>query len=367
MNRLVELHKLGQSFWYDNMSRHLIASGELARMVSEDGLRGMTSNPTIFEKAINGSADYDAEISELAARDLSPFEICEELMVTDIRNAADVLRPVYEESKGRDGFISLEVSPKLANDTEGTVEAAQRLWGKLNRPNVMIKIPATQAGIPAIESVIAEGINVNITMLFARENYEQVMEAYCKGLDRASAHQKKLDKIASVASLFVSRVDTLIDKMLEEMGADPALQGKAGISNARVLYRRYKEIFKGDRFDSLDSRGAQPQRLLWASTSTKNPKYRDVLYCESLIGPETVDTMPEVSVKAFKDHGVVALTLENDVDAAEKHLAALAKAGIDYKAVMQKLQDDGVQLFIQSFDTLLAALAAKRETLLAKA
>ncbi len=367
MNPLVELHKFGQSFWYDNMSRSLITSGELARMVSEDGLRGMTSNPTIFEKAIAGSSDYDTEIAELAARDLTPFEICEELMVTDIRNAADVLRPVYDESNGRDGFISLEVSPKLAHDTEGTVEAAFRLFGKVRRPNVMIKIPATPAGIPAIERVIAEGINVNITLLFARENYEHVVEAYCRGLDRASAHSKKLDKVASVASLFVSRVDTLIDKMLDDMGADPELHGKAGIANARLLYRRYKEIFKGERFDSLNSRGAQPQRLLWASTSTKNPKYRDVLYCESLIGSETVDTMPQVSIKAFRDHGVLAATLEKDVDAAERHMTALAKAGIDYTAVMQKLQDDGVKLFADSFDTLLAALAAKREALLAKA
>ena len=367
MNPLVELHKFGQSFWYDNMSRHLISSGELARLVSEDGLRGMTSNPTIFEKAISKSSDYDAEMTELVHRDFSPFEICEELMVTDIRNAADLLRPVYEESKGRDGFISLEVSPKLANDTEGTIEAALRLNGKLNRPNVMIKIPATPAGIPAIESVIGEGVSVNITLLFARENYEQVTEAYCKGLDRASAHGKKLDRIASVASLFVSRVDTLIDKMLEESGADPALMGKTGIANSKLLYRRYKQIFKGERFDSLDSRGAQPQRLLWASTSTKNPKYRDVLYCESLIGAETVDTMPEVSVKAFRDHGVVAATLETDVDACEKHMTALAAAGINMKEAMQKLQDDGVKSFADSFDTLLAALAAKKEAMLAKA
>jgi transaldolase len=367
MNPLVELHKLGQSFWYDNMSRSLITSGELARLVKEDGLRGMTSNPTIFEKAIAGSADYDEEMNELVKHDLSSFDICEELMVSDIRNAADVLRPVYEESNGRDGFISLEVSPKLANDTEGTVEAARRLYGKLNRPNVMIKIPATPAGIPAIEAVLASGINVNITMLFARENYEQVVNAHLRGLELASADNKKLDRIASVASLFVSRVDTLIDKMLEEAGADPSLAGKAGIANARVLYRRYKEIYKGERFDSLSSRGAQPQRLLWASTSTKNPKYRDVLYIESLIGPETVDTMPPVSVNAFREHGVLAVTLEKDVDECERHLGRLKGAGIDFKAAMQKLQDDGVGLFAASFDTLLAAIAAKREALLAKA
>ena len=367
MNPLVELHRFGQSFWYDNMSRSLITSGELARLVKEDGLRGMTSNPTIFEKAIAGSADYDEEMTELVKHELSPFDICEELMVTDIRNASDVLRPVYEESNGRDGFISLEVSPKLANDTEGTVEAARRLYGKLNRPNVMIKIPATQAGIPAIEAVLASGINVNITMLFARDNYEQVVNAHLRGLELASADNKKLDRIASVASLFVSRVDTLIDKMLEEAGADPSLAGKAGIANARVLYRRYKEVYKGERFDSLSARGAQPQRLLWASTSTKNPKYRDVLYIESLIGPETVDTMPPVSVNAFRDHGVLATTLEKDVDECERQLGRLKGAGINLTAAMQKLQDDGVGMFAASFDTLLAAIATKREALLAKA
>lgn len=367
MNPLVELHKQEQSFWFDNMSRSLISSGELARLVKEDGLRGMTSNPTIFEKAIAGSADYDDEMNELVKHDLSAFDICEELMVSDIRNAADVLRPIYEEASGKDGFISLEVSPKLANDTEGTVEAARRLYGKLNRPNVMIKIPATPAGIPAIEAVIGSGISVNVTLLFAATNYEQVVNAHLRGLDRASADGKKLDRIASVASLFVSRVDTLIDKLLEEAGADESLMGKAGISNAKLLYRRFKEIYKGERFDSLTSRGAQPQRLLWASTSTKNPKYRDVLYVESLIGRETVDTMPPVSVTAFRDHGVVASTLETGVDECERHMGRLKAAGIDVPAAMQKLQDDGVGLFAASFDTLLAAIAAKREALLAKA
>ncbi len=367
MNPLVELHKFGQSFWYDNMSRHLISSGELARLVANDGLRGMTSNPTIFEKAIAGSNEYDQAMSELVSRDKSVPDILEELMVADIRDAADLLRPVYNSSEGRDGFISLEVSPRLANDTAGTIESARHLFAKLNRPNVMIKIPATQAGIPAIEQALSEGININITMLFAKENYEQVMNAYIQGLEKLAAAGKPVDRMASVASLFVSRVDSLIDKMLTDKGAPADLQGKAGIANSKLLYRRYQEVFHGARFEKLRKLGARPQRLLWASTSTKNPAYRDVLYVEQLIGPETVDTMPQVTVAAFRDHGKLATTLTEDVDACAKHMERLAAAGIDYTAVMQKLQDDGVKLFIDSFDQLLKVLAGKRETLLAKA
>lgn len=367
MNPLVELHKYGQSFWYDNMRRNLMTSGELKRLVAEDGLRGMTSNPTIFEKAISGSADYDAQMSELIRADQGVPAILETLMVTDIQGAADTLRPVYDECGGRDGFISLEVSPKLAHDTAGTIAEARRLFARLARPNVMIKIPATQAGIPAIEEVIASGINVNVTLLFARSNYEQVVDAYLKGLDRAVAAGKPVERIASVASLFVSRVDTLLDKMLESKGAPAELLGKAGIANAKLLYRRYQEIFHGSRLAALAGRGAQPQRLLWASTSTKNPKYRDVLYVESLIGPETVDTLPEVSIQAFRDHGHVAQTLTEGVDDCARHLERLKESGIDYDQAMQKLQDDGVKLFADSFDQLLAGLAAKRETLLARA
>jgi len=263
MSPLIALQQFGQSFWYDNINRGLISSGQLARLVSEDGLRGMTSNPTIFEKAIAESNDYDEEIAELVAREFSLPDICEELMVTDIRSAADVLAAVYETSDGHDGFVSLEVNPKLAYETDETIVEAERLFATLDRPNVMIKIPATPEGIPAIEQAVAQGININITMLFARDRYEQVIDAYIKGLEEASAHGKRLERVASVASLFVSRVDTLVDKLLDENGADPSLQGKAGIANAKLLYRKYKEVFHGERFRSLQARGAQPQRLLW--------------------------------------------------------------------------------------------------------
>jgi transaldolase len=349
------------------MRRNLITSGELQRLVAEDGLRGMTSNPTIFEKAISGSSDYDAQMAGLIRADLDVPAILEALMVTDIQGAADILRPVYEESGGRDGFISLEVSPKLAHDTAGTVAEAKRLFARLARPNVMIKIPATQAGIPAIEEAISAGINVNVTLLFARSNYEQVTEAFLKGVERAAAGGRRVDRIASVASLFVSRVDTLLDKILESKGAPPEMLGQSGIANAKLLYRRYQEIFHGPRFAALAARGAQPQRLLWASTSTKNPKYRDVLYVEALIGAETVDTLPEVSIQAFRDHGRVAPTLSEGVEACARHLERLKEFGVDYGEAMQKLQDDGVKLFADSFDQLLAGLAAKREALLARA
>ncbi len=367
MNPLVELRKFGQSFWYDNIHRRLFTTGELKRMIEQDGLRGMTSNPTIFEKAIAGSADYDQALRELVSRGLEVPEIYEELAVADIQAAADLFRPLYDREKGSDGYVCLEVSPKLAHDTEATIAEAQRLWKKVARPNVMIKVPATPAGIPAIERLIGAGLNINVTLMFARETYEQVAEAYIRGLEKLARDGRDVTRTASVASLFVSRVDTAVDKLLEKLGAPEELFGKAAIANSRLLYQRYKEIFRGPRFAALRSKGARPQRLLWASTSTKNPKYSDVMYAEALIGPETVDTMPDATIAAFRDHGRVRPTLEEGVEEAHRTFERLAQAGVDIPAVMQQLQDDGVRLFAESFDKLMKALAEKREALLATA
>ncbi len=364
MNPLVELQKFGQSFWYDNINRDLIVSGRLKRMIDEDGLRGMTSNPTIFEKAIGGSTDYDADLRDLVARGLSVPEIYEELAVSDIGAAADLFRPLYDRTKGDDGYVCWEVSPKLAHDTDKTIAEAERLWKKAGRPNVMIKVPATPAGIPAIERLIGAGLNINVTLMFSVATYEQVAEAYIRGLEKLAREGRDVTRTASVASLFVSRVDTAVDKLLEKAGAPEELRGKAAIANSRLLYQRFREIFHGPRFAALRAKGARAQRLLWASTSTKNPKYSDVLYAEALIGPETVDTMPDATIAAFRDHGRVRGTLEGGLEEARRTLDRLAQAGVDMPAVMQQLQDEGVKLFADSFDKLMQTLAEKRAKLL---
>ncbi|HEX2385287.1 MAG TPA: bifunctional transaldolase/phosoglucose isomerase [Candidatus Binatia bacterium] len=364
MNRMKELLRYGQSVWLDYIHRNLFKTGELKKLIDEDGLRGMTSNPTIFEKAIAHGDTYDETIKAALADDpkTETGKIYERLVFEDIRAAADVLRPVYDETGGGDGFVSIEVSPLLANDTEGTIAEARRLKKEVNRPNVMIKVPATPAGIPAIEELTAEGVNVNITLMFSMGHYEAVAGAYARGLERAENPRT----IASVASFFVSRVDTLVDKDLEKIGtpAALALRGKIAIANSKAVYRRFEEIFHGEGFAQLRSRGGRVQRPLWASTGTKNPEYSDVLYVENLIGAETVNTLPPATIDAFRDHGEArGATVKENLDDAFAILDRAAKLGIDLEGVGKKLQDDGVAAFVKSFDDLMAALEKKRAAL----
>ena len=371
-NALVELQSYGQSVWLDNISKAILDSGELQKLIDEDGLRGVTSNPTIFEKAINGSRDYDAVLKRLAQAGRTVDEIYEALVIDDIRRATDLFRPLFHATNGLDGYVSLEVSPRLANETQRTLEEARRLWAKVDRPNVMIKVPATPAGIPAIEQLISEGINVNVTLMFSMEHYVRVAEAYVRGLQARARIGQPL-AVGSVASFFVSRVDSLVDKLIEERLARSAdagekhdlesLLGKTAIANSRLVYQKFQEIFGGRKFLALKEKGARVQRPLWASTSTKNPKYRDVLYVEELIGADTVDTMPPATIEAFRDHGRVRPSLEEDLKAAEGLFQSLAKYRIDMGAATEKLQVDGVKLFADSFDTLMKALASKRESL----
>src|SRR5919202_4346899 len=344
-NRLTEIMQLGQSIWYDNIRRAMITTGDLKKKIEEDDLRGVTSNPTIFEKAITGSSDYDEQLRELVQAGRSVGEIYEDLVTADIGSAADILRPVYDRTDGIDGYISLEVNPALAYKTQETIDEATRLFERLGRKNVMIKIPAAQEGLPAIEECIYRGININVTMIFSIENYEQVAEAFIKGLERRAAEGKPVDHIASVASFFVSRVDTAVDTDLEykarhastpdEAERLKSLLGRAAIANAKLAYRKFKEIFHGPRFAELKAAGAQVQRCLWASTGTKNPKYSDVLYVDNLIGPETVNTVPPQTYTAFRDHGAVALTLEANLDEARVCCSKLAELGIDLKEVTE--------------------------------
>ena len=371
-NALIELRACGQSVWLDNISKAILDSGELKKLIDEDGLRGVTSNPTIFEKAINGSQDYDAALSQLARAGRSVDEIYEALVIDDIRRATDLFRPLFLASDGLDGYVSLEVSPKLANETQRTLEEARRLWAKVDRGNVMIKVPATPAGIPAIEQLISEGINVNVTLMFSMEHYVRVAEAYVRGL-QARARSGQPLAVASVASFFVSRVDSLIDKQLEERLAHTSnaaekrevesLLGKTAIANSRLVYQKFKEIFGRRAFLDLKEKGARVQRPLWASTSTKNPKYRDVLYAEELIGADTVDTMPPATIEAFRDHGQIRASLEAGLEEAAEVFRRLAAVGIDMNAATEKLQVDGVKLFADSFDMLMKSLASKRESL----
>src|SRR5215831_11838057 len=373
-NPLVEIMKLGQSIWYDNIRRAMLTGGDLQKKIDEDDLRGVTSNPTIFEKAITGSTDYDEEMRTLVAAGKSVKEIYEALVIDDIGHAAGILNPVYEKTDGVDGYISLEVNPRLAYDTQGTIEEAERLFKTLGRKNVMIKIPAAQEGLPAIEEAIYRGINVNVTMIFSIENYEQVAEAFIKGLERRAAENKSVDHIASVASFFVSRVDSAIDKDLEYKARHAAtpeekaqlegMLGKAAIANAKLAYQKFKEIFYGPRFAKLKAKGAQVQRCLWASTGTKNPSYSDVLYVDNLIGPETVNTVPPATYTGFRDHGKIALTLEADVEQCAALFNQLRGIGIDIKEVTDKLQKDGLAAFVTSFDTLAESIESKRDAIL---
>ncbi len=369
-NVLGKISELGQSLWYDNIERSLLEDGELARMVAEDYVVGVTSNPAIFQKAISGSEAYDAQIDEIvSANPTIPIkDLYEALAIEDIRNAADVLQPVYERTNGNDGYVSLEVSPKLAHDTAGTVAEAKRLFEAVSRPNLMIKIPATNAGLPAITEVIGSGINVNVTLMFSLQNYIDVANAYIAGLEKLDAAGGDLHQVASVASFFVSRVDGLLDKLLAETNQPDAqaLQGKLAIANAKAAYKKFKEVFGDERFQKLAEKGARVQRPLWASTSTKNPEYRDVLYAEELVGPDTVDTLPPATVEALKDHGEIRLSIEEGLDEAPALLEQLAAFDISYGEATAKLQDDGVVAFANAFVTLLDTLEEKREAIVSQ-
>lgn len=366
-NPLKELLNYGQAMWFDYIRRDLFTTGKLTKLISEDGLRGMTSNPAIFEKAIADSNLYDDILKSLAARkDLDTTARYEQIAIRDIQEAADTLRPVYDESNFRDGYVSLEVSPYLARKTQETIDEARRLWKTVKRDNVMIKIPGTTEGIPAIRQAIGEGININVTLLFAQDFYEKVAEQYIGGLEDLAAHGGNLKKMAGVASFFISRIDTLIDSMINEKlktTNDPVQQallksllGKVAIANGKLTYQSYERIFSGSRWEALKAKGAQTQRVLWASTSTKNPAYRDVIYVEELIGPDTVNTMPPATIDAFRDHGKLRNSLTEDIPSAKKTMADLERAGISMKQVTDKLTDDGVKLFADAFDKLLAAV-----------
>jgi len=371
MNPVKALQDHGQAVWLDFLSRDFIADGGLKKLVDEDGLRGVTSNPSIFEQAIGRTKEYDDAINRmLASQDYSPGQTFEQLAVEDIRNATDVLRPVFDATRGADGFVSIEVSPYLATDTQGTIEEAKRLWREVDRRNLMIKVPATSEGLPAIHDLTADGINVNITLLFAQQVYEQVVEAYLSGLEALAAKGGEISRIASVASFFVSRIDTEVDKLLDEKIAranDPdekarlaALKGKIAIANAKLAYQRYLRLFAGERWHALAANGARPQRLLWASTGTKNKAYSDVLYVEELIGPNTISTVPVATLEAFRDHGKLRDTLQADVAEAQRLLGELDRAGVSLQAVTDKLIRDGVRLFADAADKLLGAVAHKR-------
>jgi transaldolase len=364
-SRLHQLSELGQSVWIDYLSRDLLESGELARLHEEDAVVGVTSNPTIFQKAISAGDAYDKQLRKELEEERDPKELFLRLAVRDVQDACDVLRPVWDEGGGRDGYVSLEVDPTLAYDTEATIAEAARLHELVDRPNLFVKIPATEPGLPAIEEMIARGKSINVTLIFSIERYAEVAEAYIRGLERLAESGGDPAPVASVASFFVSRVDTEADRRLEEAGAPAELQGRLAVANAKLAYERCKEIFSGGRWDTLAARGATTQRCLWASTSTKNPAYRDVLYVEELIGPETVNTMPEETIQAFQDHGRVALTLEEGLDKANEVFGRVAEAGVDYDDVTATLEREGVDKFADSFAELLDGIRSKSGELVA--
>ena len=366
-NPLKDLLKFGQSVWLDYIRRDLLTSGELKRLIDEDGLRGMTSNPTIFEKAITGGKLYDDLLNSLRPRtDLDAKGRFEVLAIRDIQDAADMFRPVYESTTRRDGYVSIEVSPYLARDMKGSLEEARRLWKSVGRENVMVKIPGTAEGLPAIQQAISEGININITLLFAQDVYVKVAEAYIAGLEQFAKNGGDVSRMASVASFFISRIDSAVDAIIEtrlkaskdarEQEQLKSIQGKVAIANGKQTYEKYQAIFSTPRWKALAAKGAQTQRVLWASTSTKNPAYRDVLYVEELIGPDTVDTIPPATLDAFRDHGKTRQSLTEDLPSAHKTMETAAKLGISMKEVTDKLTDDGVRLFSEAFDKLLAAV-----------
>lgn len=368
---LIKLIEFGQSYWLDNLTRAMIKNGELEKRVNEEGLRGITSNPKTFSASITHGNEYDEQFERLAKQKYAVQQIYEAMAVRDVQDACDILRPVYKESEGLDGFVSLEVSPHLAHHTEATMNEVRRLARAVNRPNCFIKIPGTEAGIPAIEQMLYEGINVNITLLFSIDRYEEVARAYIRALERRKQEGKSIAKITSVASFFLSRIDVLVDQLLDhrilpgqkdsESGLPKQLLGKTAIASAKIAYQRFKQIFNDDRWDALAADGAKLQRPLWASTSTKNPSYSDVRYVEPLIGPDTVNTMPEQTIKAVGDHGVLREnTIEQDLDEAQRILSDLSKAGINLDNVTWQLENEGVQKFIDPYDELLEKLTEKR-------
>lgn len=361
-NRLFELAQLGQSVWIDFISRDALRSGELAGYIN-DGVLGLTSNPAIFEKSMSKGSAYDDDIRRLAAEGKNPAQIFEALALADIREAADLLRPVYDRTQGLDGYASIEVSPGRAHDTAGTMVEAQRLWAGADRPNIFVKVPGTPEGMPAIRDLTAAGINVNVTLLFSIEAYEAAALAYIEGLEARAAAGQDVSRIASVASFFVSRVDSLVDKQLAGKPNADTLRGKAAVANAKLAYVRFQQLFSGARWEKLALLGARVQRPLWASTSTKDPSYRDTMYVDELIGPHTVNTMPPQTVDAFRDHGTVAVTVTQDVEGARASLAALEAAGIHMDAVTDELLRQGVKLFAEAFDRLEAGLAQKVDAL----
>ena len=372
-NPLLQLKTQGQSVWYDTIDRGQLVSGLFKRLLDEDGIVGVTSNPTIFQKSISHGDAYDEQMTQIIKQRKSTSEIYEALVIKDITTVADMLRPIYDRTNRQDGFVSLEVSPDLAHDTERSLSEARRFWKMVDRPNLMIKIPATTEGIPAVQQALTEGININITLIFSLDSYREVADAYISALEDRNAEGKDISHIASVASFFVSRVDTLVDQLLEDKiktTSDSAeqqklksLEGKAAIANARLVYQEFTRIFHTPRFETLKHSGAHVQRPLWASTSTKNPAYRDVLYAEELIGPDTVDTMPLETIENFRDHGRVSRTVENDIQQAKDVFAALEKVGIHYDQVTKQLQDEGVQKFADSFHALFQGIESKKQVI----
>jgi transaldolase len=375
-NPLLQLEAQGQSVWLDDIDRGQLRSGMFGRLIDEDGITGATGNPTIFEHSISNDTTYDEQMQQLFARGKSPKEIYEALAMTDVKTVADMLRPTYDQTDGQDGFVSIEVSPYLAHETEATLAEVRRFWHTIYRPNLIVKIPSTPAGVPAIRKALSEGININITLIFSLENYRQVVEAYLGALEERLARGEHISHIASVASFFVSRVDVLVDKLLEdkikatsdstEQQKLKALQGKIAIANARLVYQEFKRLLGGPRFEALQLLGVRVQQPLWASTSTKNPTYRDVLYAEELIGPDTVDTMTLKTIESFRDHGRVRPSVQDNIPQARADLAALAAVGISYDQVTRQLQDEGVQKFADSFDKLFACIEDKRKAIKGK-
>jgi transaldolase len=361
MNPLKALTEFGQSVYVDEIRRGWLTDGTLQNFIRQDGVHGVTSNPAIFEKAIAQTDDYDEAIAEAVKQGKSVEATYEDLVIYDIQQAADLFREQYEASDGRFGYISLEVSPKLAHDTEGTVQEARYLWRRLDRPNVFIKVPATKAGLGAIKTLISEGINVNVTLIFGLARYREVIEAYLQGLEARLQAGQSVKQVYSVASFFLSRIDVLVDPKLEQTGA-PELRGKVAVAQAKVAYQIYREIFEGDRFAALAQQGARPQPLLWASTGVKNPNYQDTMYVEPLIGKNTINTMPTSTMDAYRDHGQPAERIEEGVDAARALMNRLGELGIDMAAVSQQLEDEGVDKFIQPFESLMATLKEALET-----
>jgi transaldolase len=373
-NRIKHLYEReGQSVWQDDISRDMLNRGEIRKAIEETGIRGLTSNPTIFEKAIAAGNAYDEEIATLLERNLDAAEIFETVAVHDIQAACDLFRPVYDSANGRDGFVSIEVSPLSARDGEQTAEEARRLWAAVDRPNLMVKIPGTSEGAPVVGQMLKEGVNINITLLFSVASYEQVARAYLEALTTRQAANQPIDRLASVASFFVSRVDTLVDKLLDEkiaaVSSDAerqrleSLKGKAAIANAKIAYESFQRLFSGPAWEKLAAAGAAVQRPLWASTSVKNPAYPDVMYVDELIGPDTVNTMPRPTIAAFLDHGTVERTIDRDVDDAHQTMKDLAAVGIDMDAVTRQLEEEGIASFVKSFESLLAGVGSKRSQL----